>query len=100
MMPVRAWKATHQRQNKIPVPESPKPSRLREVLFLYIPQNSARAPCQAIRVANLFPPKPAANPLSPVADAPDHSHDSLSFFAFLLTLKHNLSVEVVHCDAG
>ncbi|ECK6787667.1 hypothetical protein FSD31_25890 [Salmonella enterica] len=33
MMPVRAWKATYQRQNKIPVPESPKPSRLREVLF-------------------------------------------------------------------
>ncbi|EDM1287155.1 hypothetical protein CNQ02_22835 [Salmonella enterica subsp. enterica serovar Give] len=70
------------------------------MLFSYIPQNSARAPCQAIRVANLFPPKLAPNPLSPVADAPDHSHDSLSFFAFRLTLKHNLSVEVVHCDAG
>ncbi|EBA6266053.1 hypothetical protein BV998_24020 [Salmonella enterica] len=36
MMPVRAWKATLSNLNRATLPESPKPSRLREVLFLYV----------------------------------------------------------------
>ncbi|EDN7234395.1 hypothetical protein CSU29_003927 [Salmonella enterica subsp. diarizonae] len=56
MMPVRAWKATHQRQNKIPVPESPKPSRLREVLFCIFRKTALAPPARPFAQRIYFHP--------------------------------------------
>ncbi|EEA7994451.1 hypothetical protein AIE70_004333 [Salmonella enterica subsp. enterica] len=56
MMPVRAWKATHQRQNKIPVPQSPKPSRLREVLFCIFRKTALAPPARPFAQRIYFHP--------------------------------------------